>query len=166
MSPSFAFQQDMKRIVSSERVDAIHADQLTMAQFALPYRNDNAKPALIFDAHNAVWTIVERLNATLPFYYRLPLIFEAGRVKAYEARIVKEFDRTLAVAEPDARALRQALREQYNAVTEKEAPIKPFPLPWIPVAPSGSIGRYHRMQMASVVSDGCVSASASHPEQS
>lgn len=118
----------VQEVVASGQVDVIHADQLTMAQFALPYRNVNGKPALIFDAHNAVWTIVERLNATLPFYYRLPLVFEAGRVKAYEARIVKEFDRTLAVAEPDARALREAYKEQYPAVLEKEAPITVIPI--------------------------------------
>lgn len=118
----------VRDVVGSTSVDVIHADQLTMAQFALPHRNGNKKPALIFDAHNAVWTIVERLNATLPFYYRLPLIFEADRVKAYEARIVHEFDRTLAVAEPDVRALREALREQYPAVPAEEAPITVIPI--------------------------------------
>ncbi|HUG33492.1 MAG TPA: glycosyltransferase family 4 protein [Anaerolineales bacterium] len=125
---SAAMRTMVREVVTAAPVDAIHADQLTMAQFALPYRNGNRKPALIFDAHNAVWTIVERLNATLPFYYRLPLIFEAGRVKAYEARIVHEFDRTLAVAEPDARALREALKEEYPAVPAEEAPITVIPI--------------------------------------
>jgi glycosyltransferase involved in cell wall biosynthesis len=118
----------VQKVVASEHVDVIHADQLTMAQFALPYRNGQGKPALIFDAHNAVWTIVERLNSTLPFYYRLPLIFEADRIKAYEARIVHEFDRTLAVAEPDVCALREAVREQYPDVPESETSITVIPI--------------------------------------
>lgn len=125
---SAAMRTLVREVVTAETVDAIHADQLTMAQFALPYRNGNGKPALVFDAHNAVWTIVERLKATLPIYYSLPLIFEAGRVKAYEARIVHEFDRTLAVAEPDVHALREALREQYPAVPAEEAPITVIPI--------------------------------------
>jgi glycosyltransferase involved in cell wall biosynthesis len=41
---------------------------------------------------------------------------------------VKEFDRTLAVAEPDAQALRTALKELYPAVPEKEAPITVIPI--------------------------------------
>ena len=125
---STAMRTLVREVVTTEPIDAIHADQLTMAQFALPHRNGSGKPALIFDAHNAVWTIVERLKATLPIYYRLPLIFETGRVKAYEARIVHEFDRTLAVAEPDARALRQALKEQYPAAPAEEAPITVIPI--------------------------------------
>lgn len=125
---STAMRSLIREVVASDPVDAIHADQLTMAQFALPYRNRNGRPVLIFDAHNAVWTIVERLNATLPMYYRIPLIFEAGRVKAYEARIVHEFSRTLAVAEPDAQALREALKEQYPAIPVEEAPIRVIPI--------------------------------------
>ena len=125
---SAAMRSLVREVVTTAPVDAIHADQLTMAQFALPYRNTGRKPALIFDAHNAVWTVVERLNATLPFYYRLPLVFEADRVKAYEARVVHEFDCTLAVAEPDARALREALREQYPAIPAEAAPITVIPI--------------------------------------
>jgi glycosyltransferase involved in cell wall biosynthesis len=125
---SAAMRSLVQEVVSANHVDVIHADQLTMAQFALPYRNGNGNPVLIFDAHNAVWTIVERLHSTLPFYYRLPLIFEAGRVKAYEGRIVKEFDRTIAVAEPDAKALREALKEEYPTVPGEEAPITVIPI--------------------------------------
>jgi polysaccharide biosynthesis protein PslH len=59
--------REMRRIVndivSTENVDVIHADQLTITQFALPFagRESNG-PALLFDAHNAVWTIVERMK--------------------------------------------------------------------------------------------------------
>ena len=39
----------VQRLVTSEQVDVIHADQLRMAQFALPFPSH----VRIFDAHNA-----------------------------------------------------------------------------------------------------------------
>lgn len=97
------------RIVRTELVDVIHADQLTMTQFALPYAGSpDRKPALIFDAHNAVWTITGRMKDNLPFYFRLPVALETRRIKQYEGRIVREFDATLAVTEPDLHALTKA----------------------------------------------------------
>lgn len=106
----------VERLLDEEAYDAIHADQLTMAQFALPpdARPGQAGPqrpwpVTVFDAHNAVWTIVERmrLNAALPL--RPPAALEARRVKRYEGMIVQTFDHTLAVTEPDRRSLEQAL---------------------------------------------------------
>lgn len=101
------------RIARTESVDVIHADQLTMTQFALPYAgNPDRKPALIFDAHNAVWTITERLKDNLPFYLRLPVALETRRIKQYEGRIVSEFDATLAVTELDLHALTEAMDKE------------------------------------------------------
>ena len=120
----------VNKIVETESVDVIHADQLTMTQFALPYAHrPYGKPALVFDAHNAVWTIIKRMNDTLPFYYKVPLFFEAKRIKEYEARIVAEFDSTLAVAEPDRAALISAVREYYP-----ERPTEDMPITVIPIA--------------------------------
>ena len=103
----------VNRIVSSESVDVIHADQLTMAQFAfpLPIQNGNS-PSLIFDAHNAVWTITERMKENSAFYLKLPLALETKRIKYYEASIVRDFDATLAVTEPDRLALLHAIHQQ------------------------------------------------------
>ncbi len=125
----YAMRSVVTKIVESEHVDVIHADQLTMAQFALPFADrPTGKPALVFDAHNAVWTIIKRMNETLPFYYRLPLLFEAGRVKAYEAKIVTKFNSTLAVAEPDRQALIAAVREYYPNYSIENAPITVIPI--------------------------------------
>ena len=101
------------QIVSSQAVDVIHADQLTMAQFAFPLPVQNGqKPFLVFDAHNAVWTITERMKENAAFYLKLPLILETKRIMEYEARIVRDFDATLAVTEPDRLALLNALHQQ------------------------------------------------------
>jgi len=120
----------VNRIVATEQVDVIHADQLTMTQFALPFahHSTNRKPTLVFDAHNAVWTIVRRLNETLPVYYKLPLVFESGRIKKYEAKIVAEFQNILAVAEPDREALIEAVRENYPKRLASELPITVIPI--------------------------------------
>ena len=101
------------QIVSSQAVDVIHADQLTMAQFAFPLPvRTGRKPFLVFDAHNAVWTITERMKENAAFYLKLPLILETKRIMEYEARIVRDFDATLAVTEPDRLALLNALHQQ------------------------------------------------------
>jgi glycosyltransferase involved in cell wall biosynthesis len=116
-------------IVEAESVDVIHADQLTMTQFALPFAHrPDGKPALVFDAHNAVWTIVKRMNETLPFYYKIPLFFEAKRIKEYEAMIVAEFNSTLAVAEPDRKALIEAVTEYHPKLAAEDLPISVIPI--------------------------------------
>jgi polysaccharide biosynthesis protein PslH len=117
----------VNRIVASESVDVIHADQLTMTQFAFPLQTpDEKKPALVFDAHNAVWMITERMKQNAPFYLKLPLGLETKRIKKYEGSIVKDFDATLAVAEPDRLLLLEALHQNY--------PNKDVNIPVIPIA--------------------------------
>lgn len=110
----------VQQIVENEAVDVIHADQLTMTQFALPYANrPNGKPVLIFDAHNAVWTITERMQETLPFYLQLPLMLETKRIKQYEGMIIRDFDATFAVTELDRQALKAAVPA--NGVAKSES---------------------------------------------
>lgn len=107
-------QAEMRRTVASllkrERFDVIHADQLTMAQFALAAREGHHhQPFLIFDAHNAVWTIVERMRQNSPYLLRGILALEARWVKQYEGELVRRFDRTLAVTALDREALQEAV---------------------------------------------------------
>jgi glycosyltransferase involved in cell wall biosynthesis len=108
--------------------DAVHADQITMAQFAMDPigGRGNArktakrgmtphKPRLrdcleVFDAHNAVWTILERMEANAPPPLRPLLAQETRRVKYHEGLIVNRFDHTLAVSETDRRALLESSR--------------------------------------------------------
>lgn len=106
----------VREVTSSQTIDVVHADQLTMAQFAFPLPvRGNKMPALVFDAHNAVWTITERMKENAPFYLKLPLALETWRIKNYEGRIVDDFDATLAVTEPDRLALLDALHSQTDA---------------------------------------------------
>ena len=109
-----AMRSLVERILASEHVDIIHADQLTMTQFALPYSqakigDGTERPRLVFDAHNAVWTIVDRMRQNAPGFLGPVAGLEAARVKRYEGEIVMEFDHTLAVTEPDREALLEAV---------------------------------------------------------
>lgn len=92
----------LKQIVHDEQFDAVHADQLSMAHYALrlpiPYR--------VLDQHNAVWTIMERLaqneNSWLK---RLAVAREARLLKNYEAVTCAQFDRVVTVTAEDRAAL-------------------------------------------------------------
>jgi len=115
------------RLVAFGDVDVIHADQLTMTQFALPFaKRPNGKPVLVFDAHNAVWTITERMKQNSPFYLQLPLMLETKRIKQYEGKIIRDFDATLAVTELDRQALMSAIH--------KSGPTTTVPITVIPIA--------------------------------
>ena len=106
-------------ILSREYIDVIHADKLTMAQFGLSPKPDllytldkntvGNLPYRIFDAHNAVWTIVDRMKENAPWYLKPIAGLETNRIKRYEGKVVSEFDHTLAVAEPDRLALNEAV---------------------------------------------------------
>jgi polysaccharide biosynthesis protein PslH len=122
----------IRYLLETEKIDVIHADQLTMTQFALPDSNTGYPesevlhtsqmiknetngsralrdwPVLIFDAHNAVWTIVERMRRSAPWLLKPLAALETRRIKRYEGMIVHNFDYTLAVTEPDSKALLEA----------------------------------------------------------
>jgi len=116
--------------------DFIHADQLSMAQFALPVpalvsmRKSGIHKAgrtasksvgepvkLIFDAHNAVWTIVSRMSQTSTWYLRPLVREELKRVKHYEGMLLEKFDYTLAVTEVDRHMLLEALNRRDRVAT-------------------------------------------------
>ena len=115
----------VRRLVRAQPFDIIHADQLTMAQFGLEVRRWKLEvgntpvprtpvlpcapaPQLVFDAHNAVWQIVERAQQTAPFFMRPFLALEARRIKQYEGALIQQFDHTLAVSAVDRQALLEA----------------------------------------------------------
>ena len=107
------------QILARDWVDIIHADQLTMTQFGFRSKpslesihgdniNEN-QPYRIFDAHNAVWTIVDRMKDNAPWFLKPVAGLEARRIKHYEGMIVSNFEHTLAVTEPDKLALEDAV---------------------------------------------------------
>jgi glycosyltransferase involved in cell wall biosynthesis len=117
----------ISRILSEKQIDVIHADQLSMAQFALGQVDCNShRPYLIFDAHNAVWKIFDRMAQTMPFFLKPFFRFEAQRMKKYEGELVRSFDATMAVSDIDSRLLQEA----YTSVggRPEERPISVIPI--------------------------------------
>ncbi len=123
-------QLEMRRLVgrlTQQPFDIIHADQLTMAQFALQSSgssraNSHSYPSSVFDAHNAVYEIVQRAGMTAPLVLRPFMALEAGRIKQYEGRLIQEFDHTLAVSEVDRRALLEAAEPVKSYERKKTSP--------------------------------------------
>jgi polysaccharide biosynthesis protein PslH len=105
-------RQLVRRLLATETFDVLHADQLTMTQFVLPeevVRAGDKRPFTIFDAHNATWTISDRLLANLPAVLKPVLHLETGRLQRYEGMLVSRFDHTMVVIEEDKPALMVAL---------------------------------------------------------
>lgn len=102
-----AMRRLVRHLLATEPFDVIHADQLTMTQFALDaQRMGNGKrPFTVFDAHNATWTIWQRMRETAPAFLRPIYRLEENRIKEYEAMLVEKFDHTLVVIDPDRDAL-------------------------------------------------------------
>lgn len=123
------------RIIAGDQVDVIHSDQLSMAQFGFQGRsgldapradkNNGHMPVRIFDAHNAVWTIVDRMKENAPWILRPIASLEAARIKRYEGMLVSDLEHTLAVTEPDRSALEQAA-QPYSSGNEIQITVVPI----------------------------------------
>lgn len=118
------------RLVRENAYDFIHADQLTMVQFAL--RGAAAavgrNPRVIFDAHNAVWTIVERMQKNVPWFLRPAVKMEARHLKRYEGQLMTCVDHVLAVTEIDKACLEDALEYSGGVGGKAAAPISVIPI--------------------------------------
>jgi glycosyltransferase involved in cell wall biosynthesis len=92
----------IKDLLDNNHFDAIHADQLWMAQYVAP----GLLIKKVLDQHNAVWTIVYRLwqNSHLG-PYRLLMALEWRKLQRYEAKVCGQFDHVVTVTEEDKRAL-------------------------------------------------------------
>jgi glycosyltransferase involved in cell wall biosynthesis len=102
----------LRRLVKEGTFEVVHADQTSMAQYALyaksqlPNPQSRQKVRLLLDAHNALYRIPERLAA----HERNPLKQlllqrEARALMHYEAELWKRFDHVVFVADQDREAL-------------------------------------------------------------
>jgi glycosyltransferase involved in cell wall biosynthesis len=99
-----AMRQALADLLARSPFDAVLADQLSMAQFAvgLPLA------VRVLDEHNAVWTIVRRAARGEPWFRRLPAELEWRKLKAYEGQVCRQFDHVTVVSEDDRRDLENA----------------------------------------------------------
>lgn len=128
----------IQRLLASQEFDIIYADQLTMAQFAFPGKAvrrpaHQQQPALIFDAHNAVWTILKRSSETASWFLRPILMRESRAIKRHEGELVLNYDHTLAVTEIDRAALLEAVKS-LNSLPAGQSDAAAARLSVIPIA--------------------------------
>ena len=123
-------QEMVNRLVREEDFQFIHADQLTMVQFAIRGASayPDKKPKVIFDAHNAVWTIVERMKDNAPIFLKPVLAVEARRVKQYEGGLLRTVDHVLAVTEIDRNLLEDALHFSKMNHHDRVSPMTVIPI--------------------------------------
>ena len=96
------------RLIDAEAFDAIHADQLWMAQYALEVLQSAAHtpPKLVLDQHNAVHLIPKRLaNDGANPILRKFLDREARLLMTYEADVCRRFDQVVWVTKEDRQAV-------------------------------------------------------------
>ena len=105
-----AMHAALETLVDGTCFDAIHADQLWMAPYALAAQERAARrgcrPMTLLDQHNAVFLVPLRMaEAARSPWRRAMLRREAGLMARYEARICLAFDRVVTVTEQDQAAL-------------------------------------------------------------
>ncbi|NJN98103.1 MAG: glycosyl transferase family 1, partial [Anaerolineales bacterium] len=125
-----AMRQLIDRLAAAEQFDVAHADQLNMCQYAA-----RVPGALkLFDAHNALWVLYQRLAATMsPGPKKWLLERDWHLLKEYEGRICREFDAVTAVIDEDKTALEEAMRVEPLKVERSNGSSAPRPIEVIPI---------------------------------
>lgn len=97
-----AMHELIRRLVQHTTFDALHVDQLNMAQ----YVPTGFRGSVIFDAHNAVWMITERMAAHERHpLRRVALRNEVRRIRRAERQICQTADLVLTTTLEDQAAL-------------------------------------------------------------
>lgn len=96
----------LEQLVTSEKFEVVHADQLWMAQYALKARELSPGSKIIVDQHNAVFLIPRRLaeSDSNPLKQRF-LDREARLLAMYEPEICRRFDHVVWVTQEDYQAV-------------------------------------------------------------
>jgi glycosyltransferase involved in cell wall biosynthesis len=96
------------RLLALERFDAIHADQVSMAQYGL--QGNNLRRVL--DLHNALYLVMKRLADNEPNpIKRLAARREARALAYYEADLCRKYDQVVFVTDEDRRAIEHRLTD-------------------------------------------------------
>jgi glycosyltransferase involved in cell wall biosynthesis len=106
----------LQGLVNTTTFDVIHADQTSMAQYALFGRDASVKgkrPRILLDQHNALYLLVQRqARYERDRVKRLLWTREARLLSQYESTLLREFDEVITVTTNDREALLDLLDEQ------------------------------------------------------
>jgi len=108
-----AFARTVAERLAMGVLDAVYADQVSMAQY-LPAVRTPAAPHTIFDAHNAVWELLRSVAPQQPtLAHRAAAAVEWRLMRRFEGRICRTADLTFAVSEGDRAALERAAGTEF-----------------------------------------------------
>jgi glycosyltransferase involved in cell wall biosynthesis len=114
--------------LAGQPFDAVHSDQLWMAQYAL--RAKGVKKVL--DQHNAVYLIPKRMaQYEHNPIKRLFLEYESYKLAHYEARTCRAFDHILTVTEVDRHLLEELMPGSHPPVTSLSICLDPSDVPQV-----------------------------------
>ncbi len=106
-----AFWQALQELVASWQPDVVEVEGIELGRYArLLRRRYGARPAIVFDDHNAEYVLQARAAST---DWRLPRRWpralystvQARRLRRFEAQLCREADATVAVSPEDAHAI-------------------------------------------------------------
>ncbi|MEM8861307.1 MAG: glycosyltransferase family 4 protein [Chloroflexota bacterium] len=115
----------IKKLLTSEIYDAIHADQLWMAPYALQSKKYlEQPPKLVLDQHNAVYLVPERMagNTSNPLKKWI-LALEGQKMAGYEIETCTQFDSVVWVTNEDRSALKAVANGSANQISGPTIPI-------------------------------------------
>lgn len=125
--------QLIKTLVAQNDFDAVHADQLWMAQYALTAKETKPETTAVLDQHNAVYLIPQRLaeSSGNPLLKQI-LRQESGNMARFEVEICQQFDQVVWVTADDQTAVQAVAGKAAGHITGPVIPIcadpqaKPF----------------------------------------
>lgn len=92
----------LDRLTRQEAFDVVHADQTSMAQYALRLKNSGRPPRALLDQHNAMFKLVERqARQERTVWQRRLWQREAALLRDYETGLLRRFDAVLTVTDVD-----------------------------------------------------------------
>lgn len=114
----------LQKLVTESEFDAVHADQLWMAPYALEVKRLAPKIKLVLDQHNAVYLVPERMagNSSNPLK-KWVLGLEGQKLARYEVETCAKFDDVVWVTDDDRQALKQVANGQAEKITGPTIPI-------------------------------------------
>ena len=119
----------LRELVTKERYDVIHADQTSMAEYALFARsqaNEFQMPKILLDEHNALHHVVHRQAEYESGYSRWLYNREADLLATYERYLLRHFDQILTVTEEDKATLLKLFSETEQARIAQKMSIVPI----------------------------------------
>jgi glycosyltransferase involved in cell wall biosynthesis len=108
-----AMSRKVEELLATGAFDAVHADQLWMAQYVLHHNNGRGSPVkTVLDEHNACYQIFQRLaQGESNLARRFFLNMEWPRLRRFEATALARFDHVVAVTPEDRQTLQSLLAE-------------------------------------------------------